>query len=197
VGADVATASLVNATAIGFGAIVDNSDKIRLGNASVTVIEAQVGLTAVSDKTKKENFQRVDGEEVLKKLRDLSLTSWNFIGHDPEKFRHYGPMAQDFFAAFGNDGVGTIGTPTTINFGDMAGILMIAVQALEKRTDELKQKDARIAALEKETADLKASQALYEMFAVRLELLERQINSPIRARAESDYDVKIRTDVRW
>jgi len=42
-------------------------------------------------------------------------------------------MAQDFFAAFGNDGVGQIGTETTINSGDMAGILMIAVQALELR----------------------------------------------------------------
>lgn len=28
------------------------------------------------------------------------------IRHDAEKFRHYGPMAQDFFAAFGYDGVG-------------------------------------------------------------------------------------------
>src|SRR5262245_56922321 len=38
-------------------------------------------------------------------------------------------MAQDFFAAFGNDGIGQVGTETTINSGDLAGILMIAVQA--------------------------------------------------------------------
>jgi hypothetical protein len=44
-------------------------------------------------------------------------------------------VAQEFFAAFGHDGVGTIGTDTTINSGDMEGIL-IAVQALEKRTAE-------------------------------------------------------------
>ena len=62
-------------------------------------------------------------------------------------------MAQDFFAAFGNDGVGTIGTPTTISSTDMAGILMIAVQTLEKRTVEL----------QAENADLKA----------RLERLEK------------------------
>jgi hypothetical protein len=55
-------------------------------------------------------------------------------------------MAQDFYAAFGNDGVGTIGTPTTINSGDMAGILMIAVQALEKQNRDLK---AQVEALEK------------------------------------------------
>jgi hypothetical protein len=42
-------------------------------------------------------------------------------------------MAQDFFAAFGHDGVGRFGSETTINSADMAGILMIAVQALEKR----------------------------------------------------------------
>ena len=102
------------------------------------VIEGQVAFTASSDKTKKENFKPVDGEEVLRKIRGFELTSWNFIGHDPKEFRHYGPMAQDFFAAFGHDSVGQIGTETTINSGDIAGILMIAVQALEKRTAELK-----------------------------------------------------------
>ncbi|MBI2090445.1 MAG: hypothetical protein HYT78_17170 [Deltaproteobacteria bacterium] len=89
-------------------------------------------------------------------------TSWNFIGHDPKQFRHYGPMAQDFFAAFGNDGIGTIGTPTTINSGDMAGILMIAVQALERRTAEQRQE---IDSLKTENADLKT----------RLERLELRI----------------------
>ena len=42
-------------------------------------------------------------------------------------------MAQDFYAAFGHDGLGQIGSETTINSGDLAGILMIAVQALELR----------------------------------------------------------------
>ena len=98
------------------------------------MIEGQVAFTAVSDKTQKENFQPVDGEEVLGKIRGFELSSWNFIGHDRKEFRHYGPMAQDFFAAFGHDGVGQISSETTINSGDIAGILMIAVQALEKRT---------------------------------------------------------------
>ena len=65
----------------------------------------------------------MDGEEVLGKIRGFELSSWNFIGHDPKQFRHYGPMAQDFFAAFGHDGVGQIGSETTINSGDLAGIL--------------------------------------------------------------------------
>ena len=165
--ADVSAGNLTNATAIGVGAIVNASNKIRLGNTAVTVIEGQVAFTAVSDKTKKENFQPVDGEAVLGKIRGFELSSWNFIGHDPKEFRHYGPMAQDFFAAFGHDGVGQIGSETTINSGDLAGILMIAVQALEKRTAELKQKEARIAVLES-----------------RLEALELQKNHPIQITAE-------------
>ena len=56
-------------------------------------------------------------------------------------------MAQDFFASFGRDAIGTIGTPPTINSGNMAGILMIAVQALEKQNAELK---ARLEAMGKE-----------------------------------------------
>jgi len=153
-GADVSTNALTNATAIGNGALVNASNKVRVGNASVTVIEGQVAFTASSDATKKENFRAVDGEETLKKIRGFNLTSWNFIGHDPKEFRHYGPMAQDFFAAFGNDEIGTIGTPTTINSGDLAGILMIAVQALEKRTAENAELKARVEALEETVKNL-------------------------------------------
>ena len=128
------------------GAIVNNSNKIRLGNSFVSVIEGQVAYTFSSDKTKKENFKPVDGEDVLKKIPGLTLSSWNYISHDPKQFRHYGPMAQDFFAAFGNDGVGTVGSPTTINSGDMAGILMIAVQTLEKQNRDLKAENAQVKA---------------------------------------------------
>src|SRR5262249_36414372 len=131
--ADVSTGNLTNGTAIGNEAMVNASNKIRLGNTAVTGIEGQVAFTASTAKTKKESFQPVDGEEVLGKIRGFELSSWNFIGHHPKEFRHYGPMAQDFFAAFGNDGVGQIGTETTINSGDLAGIVMIAVLALELR----------------------------------------------------------------
>src|SRR6476620_570376 len=158
--------------------------RFRLGNTAVSVIEGQVTLTASSDKTQKENFQPVDGEEVLGKIRGFELTSWNFISHDPKQFRHYGPMAQDFFAAFGHDGVGQIGSETTINAGDMAGILMIAVQALEKRTAELKQKEAQIAVLESKVEDLTAKHSYFETVAARLEALELRQKHSIQITAE-------------
>src|SRR5262249_24346136 len=144
-GADVdeTNGSLTNATAIGANAKVNDSNKIRLGDANITVIEGQVAFTFPSDQTTKEHCQPVDGEAVLTKLRTLTLTSWNYIGHDPAQFRHYGPMAQEFFAAFGHDGIGTIGTPTTLNVGDVAGIVLSAVQALEQRTAALQAKAAQ------------------------------------------------------
>jgi hypothetical protein len=98
--------NLRNAQLSANGAMVNASNKVRLGDTRVSVIEGQVAFTFPSDKTQKENFQPVDGEEVLGKIRGFELSSWNFIGHDPKKFRHYGPMAQNFFAAFGHDGVG-------------------------------------------------------------------------------------------
>ena len=54
-------------------------------------------------------------------------------------------MAQEFFAAFGHDGIGIIGTPTTLNSGDVAGIVLSAVQALDKRTAALQAKEAHSA----------------------------------------------------
>jgi hypothetical protein len=183
----VSAGNLTNATAIGNSAIVNASNKVRLGNTAVTVIEGQVPFTAVSDKTQKENFQPVDGEEVLGKIRGFELSSWNFIGHDPKEFRHYGPMAQDFFAAFGHDGLGQIGSETTINSGDMAGILMIAVKALEKRTAELKQKEAQIAVLESKVEELKTKHAYFETVAARLGALELRRNPSIQIKAEKSF----------
>jgi hypothetical protein len=154
------TALRTIATAIGNGATVSASNTIRLGNSSVTSITGQVAFTASSDRTKKEGFRAVDGDEVLRKLRTLEVTSWNYIGHDATQFRHYGPMAQDFCARFGHDGVGTIGTDVTLNSGDVSGILIAALQAADRRTDVLTATVERLeharAAQATEVAELRA-----------------------------------------
>ena len=150
--------------------MVSASNKIRLGNPSVTVIEGQVDFTFTSDMTKKENFQPVDGEEVLRKLSTLNLTSWNYIGHDPKQFRHYGPMGQEFFVAFGNDAIGTIGSLTTLTASDVAGILMSAVQALERRSAE---QSAAIERLRSENAALQGRLQALEAVQAREALAQR------------------------
>lgn len=114
----------------------------------------------ISDRRKKENFSTVDGEAFLKKIAKMELTSWNYIGQDPSKYRHYGPMAQDFYAAFGNDGVGTIGNDTTINQADMEGVSFVAIQALVQRTEDLKKENEllkqQLAQYKQENSTLKA-----------------------------------------
>ncbi len=123
--------------------------------------------STISDRRKKENFATVDGNELLGKIAKMPLSSWNYIGQDPKTFRHYGPMAQDFYAAFGHDKYGTSGNDTTINQADMEGVSFIAIQALEKRTEELT----------KENSDLKAElEQLKNNYAARLERLEAAMN---------------------
>jgi Chaperone of endosialidase len=94
--------------------------------------------TTGSDVRTKENFSEISGEDFLKKIADFKLTTWNYKTQNPKTFRHYGPMAQDFYAAFGKDEYGTIGNDTTINSADFAGVSFVAIQALEKRTAEYK-----------------------------------------------------------
>jgi hypothetical protein len=91
-----------------------------------------------SDSTKKELFAQVNNENFLVSLSKLKLVSWNYKGQNPKQYRHYGPMAQEIFHYFGKDEYGTIGNDTTLAAGDMDGIMMICLQALEKRTKELK-----------------------------------------------------------
>jgi uncharacterized small protein (DUF1192 family) len=165
-GADVlvSTGNLKNATAIGAGAIVSRSNTIRLGNPQVDLVQTDgsirstgyvlaIDFKKISDARQKENFLPVDREETLHKLRQITVGSWNFKGQDPTRFRHYGPTAQEFFAAFGHDDLGTIGSETTISTGDIDGIMLLAIQALEQRTVELQEELTRA---QEELAQLQA-----------------------------------------
>ncbi|GAA4432050.1 hypothetical protein GCM10023091_03590 [Ravibacter arvi] len=108
--------------------------------------------SSVSDRRKKENFKALDTEEILLKVSKLPLTSWNYKSQ-PATTRHIGPMAQDFYAAFSLDG---IGNDTTINTGDIDGVNMAAIQALEKRTKQLQEENdqlkAKLAAMDEKMA---------------------------------------------
>jgi hypothetical protein len=98
----------------------------------------------ISDSTKKENIIIADGEYFLTSLSKLKLGSWNYKTQDEAEFRHYGPMAQEIFHYFGKDELGVIGNDTTLASADMDGIMMICLQGLEKRTEELKTQNTEI-----------------------------------------------------
>lgn len=70
--ANVSTGNLSNATAIGSGAVVNASNKVRIGNSAVTVVEGPVAYT-VSDGRFKNNVSEKDvkGIEFIKLLRPV------------------------------------------------------------------------------------------------------------------------------
>lgn len=107
---------------------------------------------SISDKHRKENFETMNDEDVLKKLSAITYSSWNYKGQDPKTFRHYGIMAQDFYEAFGKDNYGTIGCDTLVNPVDMQGIAFSAIKALEIRTREIEELKTAINALQKQVA---------------------------------------------
>lgn len=105
--------------------------------------------SVVSDSTRKENFRPVNGELLLSKLSKLKLGTWNYKANN-KSMRHYGPMAQEFFEAFGKDGIGYISSDTAIASQDIEGVNMTAIQALVKRTDELRAEQKKSAAIQQE-----------------------------------------------
>ncbi len=71
--AGVSTGNLSNATAIGFDAIVNASNKIRLGNAAVSVIEGQVPISTPSDgRFKTDVKEDVSGLNFIMQLRPVT-----------------------------------------------------------------------------------------------------------------------------
>jgi hypothetical protein len=115
--------------------------------AGVELAAGGSGWSAVSDRNRKENFLSLEGEDVLARLRRVPVTTWNYISQD-RSIRHMGPMAQDFYAAFG---LGE--NELMINSVDMDGVNLAAIHALTARTDALQ---AENATLRQENADLRA-----------------------------------------
>ncbi len=137
----------------------------------------------ISDSTRKENFRPADGRDFLKKIASLRLGSWNYKGQDKTAHRHYGPMAQEFFAAFGYDGIGVIGTDTTITTADIDGVMMIAIKALISENEELKTKSKK---LEAESSGWKVAAAELTRRMARLEELLESSEPILSARQHQD-----------
>jgi len=108
---------------------------------------------ALSDRNAKENFRDEDAESVLTKLAAIPMQSWNYRAQD-RSIRHLGPVAQDFFEAFGLGG-----SEKRISTVDADGVALAAIKALEKRTRELRE----------ENADLRKANITLEQRVMRME----------------------------
>lgn len=88
--------------------------------------------STISDRSLKENILTLNPKLILEKLNKLNIFSWSYIGYGDKGIRNYGPMAQDFYELFGEDGIGQIGTDKTITFYDLSSVGILGVQALKE-----------------------------------------------------------------
>lgn len=106
--------------------------------------------SSLSDRDSKENFHPVDPQEILNKLAHIDISSWNYKTQD-EHIRHLGPVAQDFYAAFGlghdNKHIGSV---------DADGVALTAIKALHQKQNELDARTTEIDDLRQQMAEMKS-----------------------------------------
>lgn len=116
--------------------------EFSLSNTGNLVVSGTV--TPGSSREIKHGFSPVDQRAVLDRVVALPITSWEY--NADQNVRHIGPMAEDFYSAFqvGADDKG-------ISVTDSAGVAFAAIQGLYSLVAE---KDAKLAQVENENADL-------------------------------------------
>ena len=141
------SSNLTNATAIGYNAKVDVSNKIRLGNSNITVIEGQVAFTNASDRRLKQKIKstKYGLNEVLKLepvdyvLKSNGLEQIGFIAQDVK------PLIPEVVT--GKEGDLEKGETLGITYTSLIPVLTKAIQEQQKIIQELL---SRIEKLEKQ-----------------------------------------------
>ena len=160
--ADVSATGLTNATAIGNGAIVNASNKVRIGNTAVNSIGGQVAWTSFSDGRIKKNIKSdVPGLNFIKLLNPVTYNydlkkqyalegrtdnSQDYPGKDDiEKISFSGFIAQEVDEAakkigYTFSGVDKSGNIMGLRYSDFVVPVVKSVQELAKENEELKQR---------------------------------------------------------
>ncbi len=121
------------------GAIAVEFDLASNGNLTLAGT-----VTAPSSRAFKTGITAVDAQDVLGKLDAMPIVTWNYT-HQSDGNRHMGPIAEDFYAAFG---LGE--SEQFIALNDLSGVALAAIKALSEQNAELR---ARLDALESQVAD--------------------------------------------
>ncbi|HEY3760571.1 MAG TPA: tail fiber domain-containing protein, partial [Verrucomicrobiae bacterium] len=140
-----------------------NAPVYPLEMASGAYVSAAGVWTSVSDRNVKEDFTTIQPEDVLDRLVAMPITQWRYKV-EPDGTKHIGPMAQDFYAAFGlgqnNKAIGSI---------DEDGVALAAIQGLNQKLHSVKTQNAAL----KQQSDSLAEQ-LDELKAEVKALKQRQ-----------------------
>lgn len=164
------TSDISNSTAIGFGTIVNASNKVQIGNSFITVIEGQVPFTNPSDRRLKENINAKNNLG-LEFINHLQPVSYNYIA-DATKVRHDGFIAQDVEKAMKDLGIEFSGLKKdtegmySLAYSDFVMPLVNAVKELkseseyqQKLIDELTKKNEVLEVLIKRVTALEELKA--------------------------------------
>ena len=97
------------------------------------------GWTCTSDRDVKRNLRPIDTQDALAKVSQLPVYRWQPRTGPNSELDHIGPMAQDFYAAFG---LGD--SDKSIGLLDAAGVALAAIQGLNLKLEaELRAMDER------------------------------------------------------
>lgn len=156
--ADVAADEFTNSTAIGNGAIVDASNKVRVGDASVSSYSCEVNWTAGSDaRIKDQVLENVHGLDFINQLRPVTFhynvskqyklmnIAGNAVpegGYAIEKIAFSGFIAQEVDAAaaksgYDFSGVDKSGNIMGLRYAEFVVPLTKAVQELDDKNKNL------------------------------------------------------------
>jgi uncharacterized coiled-coil protein SlyX len=136
--------------------------------------------TNASDRALKSDFTAIDAQAVLTKVAQLPIDEWSYKAETGQ--RHLGPVAQDFYAAFG------LGADdkhiTTVDEGGVAlaaikGLNAKVEKALDEKSRQLAEQAATIRAQQREIAELtervqRAETLAADVVALRAALAELQ-----------------------
>lgn len=132
---DASTTSVLNAVAINqftvraAGGVLFYTDSAR--TMGVSVAAGSGSWASVSDVNKKENFKDVSDDEILAKIQELKILSWNYKSQS-RRIRHVGPIAQEFYSIF-HFGE----SETAITGVDIDGVILCGIKALDRRNNAL------------------------------------------------------------
>jgi len=104
-----------------------------------------------------ERFAAVSAEEILDALVKIPIQTWNYKDDDPA-IRHMGPMAQDFYAAFG------LGNTDKVIFHiDAVSVCLASIQGLAAR-------------FKRQAAQIENNQATLDQLTSQISTLEQQLH---------------------
>jgi hypothetical protein len=160
--------------AVQLGSVSDHSVAFVVNGVPVMHLDAsgnltiEGALTEASDVGRKENFAPVGGDEILSKIGELTVSTWNYQS-DGDAIRHMGPMAQDFYQLFGLGSDQEHIAPLDAN-----GVALVGIQELYQLAQA---QQARIEQLEADNQALEG----------RLDALEAMMNQLLAAQG-GDHD---------